>query len=252
MPDIKAIGFDLFNTLITVEPDTLRDAMERMVISLQKNGIAIDYEPFKNSYREAAFKYVQQARKDGKETHNSIWVSAALNKNGSSIPPDDARIGIAIDQYFSAFYDNCHTLPGTIDMLDKMKERYPLGLLSNFTHGPAAREILERTDLAPYFNAIIISGELGYRKPHPKVFKKLAEQLGTDSNEIIFIGDDPEPDIHGAWRSGLKPVWITYVRDNNIPILRGVLHSDLEKPDLDIPSISLWQDLYALLGITQS
>lgn len=249
MPDIKAIGFDLFNTLIIVEPDTLKDAMDRMVKSLQENRIAIEYEPFKKSYRDAALKYVQQARKDGKETHNSIWISVALNENGSSIPPDDARIGTAIDHYFSAFYNNCHTLPGTIGMLNKMKGRYPLGLLSNFTHGPAARKILDHTGLTPYFDAIIISGELGYRKPHPKVFKKLVEQLGTDSNEIIFIGDDPEPDIYGAWRSGLKPVWITYTRDNNIPVLRGVLHSDLEKPDLDVPSISSWQDLYSLLGI---
>jgi putative hydrolase of the HAD superfamily len=132
-------------------------------------------------------------------------------------------------------------------MLEDLQKRYTLGLLSNFTHGPAAREILKRTGLTPYFDTILISGELGFRKPHPFVFQKLIEQLETDKTRILYIGDDPVPDIHGAHAAGLQPIWSTIVRDNGIPMVPGILRSAVDKPDFEVPTISSWQDLFILL-----
>ena len=132
-------------------------------------------------------------------------------------------------------------------MLATLGDRYSLGLLSNFTHGPAAREILKRTGLMSYFKTILISGELGFRKPHPMVFQRLIEDLEAEGGEVLFIGDDPDPDIHGARMAGLRPVWMTYIQDNKIPMARGILLSGVERPDFEVPRISSWQDLYSLL-----
>ena len=248
MNNIRAIGFDLFNTLITAEPQTLTEAIARLIRSLRQNGFSIEEEPFKKAYRKMALEFIERARRDGRETHNSIWISAALEDGGNPVPPDDARIAEAVEHYFSAFYDNCRLIPGTGAMLGELKTRYPLGMLSNFTHGPAAREILKRTGLNPYFKTILISGELGYRKPHPLVFQRLVEQLGAGKDHMLYIGDDFEPDIHGAQRAGLQPVWMTYVRDNEIPsVLPGMLHTDGERPNFEVPRISSWQDLFTLL-----
>ena len=52
-------------------------------------------------------------------------------------------------------------------MLGELKERYRLGLLSNFTHAPAAKEIIDGVGLASLFDVVLISGDLGYRNPHP-------------------------------------------------------------------------------------
>lgn len=247
MNNITAIGFDLFNTLITVEPQTLSEAMDRLIGSLKRSGFFIDEESFKKTYREASFRFVERARKDGRETHNSIWISAALEDGGETVSPYDTRIGEAVEHYFSAFYDFCHIIPGTEEMLRTLQYCYPLGLLSNFTHGPAAREILRRTGLTPFFKTVLISGELGFRKPHPMVFHKLIERLGTDKNRTLYIGDDPAPDIHGAHEAGLRPVWTTIVRDNKIPMVPGIIRSALDRPDFKVPMISSWKDLFSIL-----
>ena len=247
MHNITAIGFDLFNTLITVETRTLVVAIERLIQSLRESGVNLEEEPFKRAYRNAAMKFVKSAREGGRETHNSLWISAALEEEGDPIPPDDARIGDAVENYFSAFYENVHPIPGTETMLDTLKGKYALGLLSNFTHGPAAREILKRTGLIAYFETILISGELGYRKPHPLVFRRLAEELDANENQILYIGDDLTPDILGAHRAGLQPIWTTYVQDNKIPMVPGMIQSDQEEPDFEVPRISTWHDLFSLL-----
>ena len=247
MNNVTAIGFDLFNTLITVEPDAVSDAMEILLRSLRQSGLSVEEESFKKVYTEMALKFVERARKDGRETHNSIWISAALTEMGNPIPPNDARISEAVEHYFSAFYDNSHLIPGTETMLNTLQNRYSLGLLSNFTHGPAAREILRRTGLDTHFKTILISGELGYRKPHPMVFQRLSEQLEAGKDQTLYIGDDPDADIHGAQGSGLQPVWSTYVRDNNFPKVPGMILGDKEKPDFEVPRISSWQDLISML-----
>jgi putative hydrolase of the HAD superfamily len=247
MNSIKAIGFDLFNTLITIEPHTLTEATDRLIQSLRQSGFTIEEESFIKTYREMALKHIKRAIQAGRETHNSLWLSDALSEGKNLIAPDDLRVGKAIEQYFSAFYGKCHLIPGTTTMLDNLKHRYPLGLLSNFTHGPAAREILKRIGLNPYFKTILISGELGYRKPNPLVFQTLTEQLGASEAHTLYVGDDPDSDINGAQQAGLQPVWTTYVRDNNIPQVRGLLQSQDEQPDFDAPRISSWYDLFLFL-----
>jgi len=247
MSNIKAIGFDLFNTLIIVEPDTLVHAMKKMIKSLRDNGLTIDESSYIRDYKKAASKFVSQARKDGKETHNSIWISHVFKEYGISIPPDDARITEAIDQYFSTFYDRVNLIPDTIETLTMLKKKYPLGLLSNFTHAPAAREILVRTGLGPCFDTILISGELGYRKPHSIVFEELARKLGTEKEYILFTGDDPEPDINGSYKAGLNPVWFTYIKENNVPIIKGTIQSELSEPEIDVPRASSWKEFINIL-----
>jgi putative hydrolase of the HAD superfamily len=248
MKDISAIGFDLFNTLIVIEPDTLVHAMQRMLKSLEESGFLINESSYIKDYRDAASIYVARARKDGIETHNSIWVSHVLNNYGIDILPEDKRIGKAVDDYFSAFYDRVSLIPDTLETLTTLKQSYSLGLLSNFTHAPAAREILIRTGLAPCFDAILISGEIGYRKPHAFVFEELSKGLGVKKEKILFTGDDPEPDIHGALKAGLNPVWFTYIIDQDVPVIRGTIQSEVTKPEIEVPRASSWKQFMTILN----
>jgi putative hydrolase of the HAD superfamily len=236
MEHLRAIGFDLFNTLITVDPQTLK-----------QNGFALEGERFKKAYRQAAIQHLEECRKDGRETHNRFWISAALETDGYRVSPDDPRIEEAVEAYFSAFYDFCRIIPGTIEMLGTVKETLRLGMLTNFTHGPAARKIIQQLGLAPFFDVIIISGELGFRKPSPLVFQKLVDRLEIGKDELIYVGDDLEPDIIGAQNAGIQPVWFTFVRDQDIPFAAGFLAPGPGKPDGSVPRISSWPELLSLL-----
>jgi len=249
MNDIRAIAFDLFNTLITVEPQTLEVANKRLIGSLSATGFSLDPEAFREAHRQSAIRHLEESSKDGRETHNRFWISAALEEQGYSIPPDDRRIGAAVDAYFSAFLDYCRLIPQTKEMLETLRGSYPLGLLSNFTHGPAVRKLLSQVGLDRFFEVVIISGEVGYRKPHPLPFRVLVDHLGVPSHQVIFVGDDLEPDILGAGRAGLNPVWTTYVRDQQIPCSTGILCSPEQDPEPGVPRISDWQDLMSLLSL---
>jgi putative hydrolase of the HAD superfamily len=247
MQHIKAIGFDLFNTLITMEPYALKDALARLTGSLRVNGLAVAHGPFVKAHSEAVLKFLEQTKQDGRESHNRFWISTALAKLGHRVPPDSPQISIAVEDYFSAFIQYARIIPETTEMLATLRDRYRIGLLSNFTHPPAATKIISELGLAPFFDVILISGELGYRKPHLSVFLELIDKLGVQKEQIAFVGDDPEADVTGALQAGLKPIWTTYVRDNNILPAPGILGPAYDDPDPNVPRISNWQDLLSLL-----
>jgi putative hydrolase of the HAD superfamily len=58
-----------------------------------------------------------------------------------------------------------------------------------------------------YFDCIVISEEVGFRKPDPMIFVKAAEMLSMEPKECIYIGDLYNTDAVGAKKAGMKSCW---------------------------------------------
>ena len=246
MQHIQAIGFDLFETLITVHHRARDETMGRLLQSLQTTGLVIAREAFVPAYRAAARRFREAAHTEGKETHNRFWISAALQELGYQVQPEDPRIALAVEAYFSAFIDYAAPIPGTVDMLAALKARYRLGLLSNLTHAPAALRIIDKLGMAPFFDAVLVSGQLGYRKPHPRVFLALLEQLGTPKEQTAFVGDNLDADVRGAQQVGIQPIWMNYMQAEKALEAQG-LADPLPPAAPSVPTVTHWQDLLTLL-----
>lgn len=82
----------------------------------------------------------------------------------------------------------------------------PMGLLTNGA-SCLQREKLAACGLADHFDAIVISGDRGVRKPDPDAFLHLAGRLGADPARTAMVGDSLPSDIEGALAAGLRPIW---------------------------------------------
>ena len=117
----------------------------------------------------------------------------------------------------------------------RMAPFYRLGLLSNFDDSRTGREILLDTGVSHLFEAVIISADLGLRKPNPRIFAHMLGMLGVAPGEILFVGDTPEHDVAGAMRAGMRTAWIAAGRD---AVAQGVPAPDFIVNDLDgLPAI---------------
>jgi putative hydrolase of the HAD superfamily len=207
---VRGIGFDLFGTLVLQERFSFEQCLDNLYTSLLTSCFPLDKEVFVRTYREINRRFMDQATADGRETHNRLWVAGALQALGHAVTPEDACVEQAIEAYFDPFVRSCQLIPGTREMLESLAGQYRLALVSNFTHPPAVEQILSRVGIEQFFDAILISGRLGIRKPHPEVFAELARCLRLDPAEIAFIGDELQADIIGAQGSGMRTVWMTY------------------------------------------
>jgi putative hydrolase of the HAD superfamily len=62
--------------------------------------------------------------------------------------------------------------------------------------------------LAELGGALVISSEVGYRKPHPKFYQAVRDRLGQPAARILWVGDDPEHDLRAARRAGMRALWL--------------------------------------------
>lgn len=58
-------------------------------------------------------------------------------------------------------------------------------------------------EVAGLADAVVISSEVGYRKPHPSFYHTVCDRLAMPPHRVLSVGDDPENDVAGAGRAGL-------------------------------------------------
>lgn len=106
--------------------------------------------------------------------------------------------------------------PDAKSVLEELRRSYRLALVTN---GPPdlQREKLEISRLAPYFELVIISGELGIGKPDPRIFEHTLRELSLSPKEAAMIGNSLERDVVGAKQVGLYAVWVKRP-DSEIPL----------------------------------
>ena len=97
---------------------------------------------------------------------------------------------------------------GHRELLEAAAARYRVGLVSNFDHAPTARRVLATHGVEQFFEVVVISDDVGRRKPHPAIFLEALARLGCAPAATLFVGDSATEDLVGAHRAGLPAAWI--------------------------------------------
>lgn len=97
--------------------------------------------------------------------------------------------------------------PDTIEALKTLKAKgYKLAILSNTD--ALVQQVIERFELAPYFDATFFSYETGLLKTDKEAFDAVLKQFNVNKDDLVMVGDSLETDIAGAENAGIKAVLI--------------------------------------------
>ncbi len=226
MTAIKAITFDLWDTMIADETDEPRRAAqglsskpkarrELMHAALNRHG-AIDYDTVACAYdvADAAFNKVWKG-------HSVTWTVAErlgvlLAGLGRDLPDSDFADVVAVPENMEGEIPP-DAVPGIKEALEALSARYKLCVVSDalVSPGRVLAETLDHHGLKQYFSGFVFSDEIDCSKPDPRMFHAAAEQLGVELAAMIHIGDRDHNDIKGPQALGMKAVLFTGVRDND-------------------------------------
>lgn len=104
------------------------------------------------------------------------------------------------------YNDVVRTVAESKEVLLKLKESYPLVLVSNFYGNIGV--VLQEFGLDGIFNEIIESAVVKVRKPDPRIYQLGVEALQLPAENIVVVGDSYTKDIVPAHSIGCKTVWI--------------------------------------------
>lgn len=262
---IKAVLFDLDDTLLwddrsvkeafeatcqfavsrisTIDASELEEAVKREARALYEGYPTfaftkmIGINPFEGLWanfthgEQQEFRQLQQLAPGYRK---ESWIRALL-----SLDVDDAQLGEQLGERFASerrarpyVYDE------TFDILDELKGKVQLLLLTNGSPDLQQEKLDGVPQLVPYFDHIIISGTFGEGKPASSIFRHAMEQLGIEPQEGLMVGDKLTTDIKGALGVGMHAVWVNR---------HGVTRTDEIVPDYEIRHLSELHHIMAKL-----
>src|SRR6266852_6092685 len=214
---LKAIAFDLWETLITNTPELSR-AQERLRVGAMVNvlGSWTGVRPSELSRIHAAYRGTWDRCQD---LYWSLDLDVPCRRQIEhflellDLDPkslDEATLDELETVYADAILEALpHVVEGAREALCDVRARgLRVGLISNTgrTPGSALRGVLARLDLSRSIDAMVFSNEHGECKPRPSIFERLREALDADYDEIIFVGDNLYADVHGAQQCGMRAI----------------------------------------------
>ncbi|MBJ7608651.1 MAG: HAD family hydrolase [Candidatus Dormibacteraeota bacterium] len=185
--------------------------------------------------------------------HDRVEAEVAAHEAGGALEEIDvaaleraafADIGLDLEEELrdrcsriaqEAWFHGIHLYPEVVQVLRSLRDgELRLGLCSNSAYRPASmREQLHHVGLDALVDAAVFSGELGWRKPSPRIFRAALEAVGEAADDTVFVGDRAREDVAGAHRAGMRAVLVQ--RAGTTGAAAAV---DPEKPDAVVSSLA--------------
>jgi putative hydrolase of the HAD superfamily len=213
---IKALLFDLGDTLLHTEGFDYEACLWEMHQNLSQNGIVTPFEDFKRAYFEVRDRFYKEMDRTLKEQDFAERVTETLRYFGFELSSQDKRVHEAVEVFMNLFVESLRMDDYLPQLLEWLRKKYKMGIISNMSFAEAVPRTLRKFDIAHYFDAIIVSGFVGWRKPSPRIFNKALRALNVKAQQSVFIGDSPRADIEGAKKLGMKTVLVVE-EDKKIP-----------------------------------
>ena len=203
--NVKAIVFDLGNTLIEFGPRQMRHHNAALAQTFLRMFGTCDVE------RLAAIRDKQLVAPDENnfKENDSRTLAIEMVQKLYNITPSEEQINILLDARNKAFIDEVELPDNVLPLLKNLSKHYRIALISNYPRGKSIRGALSKIGLLDKFEAIIVSGEVGYVKPHPYPFEAMLNLLKLNAPQCIYVGDNWLADIQGAKRIGMQAIYTT-------------------------------------------
>jgi len=196
---VRAIAFDLDNTLWDVEP-VLAQAEAQLAAWLRQHcPPRVAQQLSAEDMRRAR---EQLARREPHNAHDLTYLrvtalAAQLREHGYG--EHVAQQAFAV---FLGARNQVDIFPDVAPALGRLRRRYALASLSN------GNADLGRIGLHHLFVVSLNARQIGAAKPERRCFERLARELAFGPGEIAYVGDDPLLDVAAARDAGLRTVWM--------------------------------------------
>jgi putative hydrolase of the HAD superfamily len=173
---------------------------------------------------------------DVREVYKTI-----IQKYASRTPDELARLSTDLSQLFRATTrKRIFIYPTVKPALEQMQKKYRLGIVSN------AQEVFTMPELGlygldRYFEAVVLSSQVGVKKPNSRIFARALGNLNVKPSEAVMVGNDMVADMMGASKLGMKTIYIQQ-KDKPARPVTGVI------PDAVVSNVNLFEVLTLVDG----
>jgi putative hydrolase of the HAD superfamily len=214
---LRAVLFDWGGTLMQDEwsDEITLEGNRAGLTALGRDGLP-DAARFTEYMREHEAELFPAAGDD--EIDIAAVMLQSFRDQGVDLTDDDIRAFLqAAHDVWSSYYT---LAASTHALLEALRDRgLRLALVSNTASPPwLLQPVLDRQGLSDRVDAIVLSSEVGKRKPHAAIFERALAEVGAEPQEALHVGDRLDADVLGASRVGMKTVQALWFRADNVSV----------------------------------
>jgi len=209
---IKHIFFDLDHTLWDFD---LNSKLAYGQIFKERN-ISLDLDRFIGIYEPLNLEFWRRFRENEITKEQLRYQRLKTAFDSCDYRVDDSEINHIADLYMSYLPNNNHLFEGCKELLDALKSKYTLHLITNGFED-VQRLKVKQAGLEHYFDLILTGEAAGVKKPDPGIFYQALEKTGATITNSVMIGDNLEADVKGAQSIGMPAIWF-YRTGGSIPV----------------------------------
>jgi HAD superfamily hydrolase (TIGR01549 family) len=132
-------------------------------------------------------------------------ICALCARFGLALAPAD--IPETIRHYDAAYRKNRRAVPGGRELLESLREDAAIGIITNGFRD-LQEEKIALCGLSPLIDTLVISEEIGYKKPDRRIFEAALMKANVDPEESVYVGDSWNIDILPAAAYGMRAIWL--------------------------------------------
>lgn len=233
MASIKAITFDLWDTLVHDDSDEPKRQAQGLLSKKAERRHLLwqalnEVQPIELGTVSLAYDVADAGFNMAWKENSINWrleqrIRVILNGLGRSLSEESFRSLVETTGNMEVDIPP-DAIEGAQAALEELAQQYQLAIVSDaiVTPGTGLRRLLEGHDLKRYFEGFAFSDEVGRSKPHRSMFESAAKQLGVKVTEIVHVGDRDHNDVKGPHAIGAKAVLFIATRDAD----RGITTAD--------------------------
>ena len=210
---IKGIIFDINGTLIDIHTNEWHDEVYRVISNLLSyQGVMLDPDRVREVYfqiikEQLAASAQRHPEFDATEVFRTLMAWHRTDFTRALPPQQQQLLPVLLAQvHRAAARFRLQLYPGVRETIIELHSRYALSIVSDAQTAYAAPE-LNAVGLSGYFDPVIISGELGFRKPDVRIFEAALGAMKLTPQEVLFVGNDLYRDVYGPQKLGIRTVF---------------------------------------------
>lgn len=216
----KNFVFDLYGTLLDIRTNEEKPYLWKKMSEIY-SALGAVYTPaeLKKTFRMFERQLADSLPENGEPDLRLVFAQLFERKSVSC----DTSLVKGITVTFRALsrkklcvYDNVH------EVLQELRcQGKGVYLLSN-AQSDFTRPELTITGLEKYFDGILISSEVGFKKPAKEFYNSLFETFHLIPEECLMVGNDETSDIAGAIRAGMDSLYIHTEISPSLDTVKGI------------------------------
>lgn len=214
--DTTHILFDFFGTLVEYDSAKGVTAYPKTRELLTRWGIALTDEQLINRWSQLWMGFETRSQADHREFSMVDVANAFLIDLLGRMPGND-EVDRFVAVYIAEWNGGVYHIDGMAAWLTKLAQRYRLAIVSNVHEADLVPGHLRRMGIADLFDLIVLSVQVGWRKPHPEIYTAAMEGLRLKPENAIFVGDNYIADYVGPSRLGIRAYVIDPGQITDVP-----------------------------------